>query len=110
MMKPQSITRDRVGRRRLDLPIRVLDAVRLEERVLVISTIWRISRKPAPNLVAYSSGGQLLWTARILAGLARRMLTLVFYLRSPCGFGTLRGSVCRIDSETGKLLESQFTK
>ena len=97
----------------LDLPIRALDAVRLGERVLVIHDYMAYPRgKPAPNLVAYSPSGDRLWTAENLgaSGLGETDAYVSFLSEEPLWVYNFAGYRCRIDPQTGKLIESQFTK
>ena len=95
----------------LKLSIRVQDAVRLGERVLVIHDYMAYpSEKPAPNLVAYSLSGERLWTAENLGGSVQTDAYVGFLSEEPLWVYNFAGYRCRIDPETGKLLESEFTK
>jgi len=93
----------------INLRIRALEAIRLGERVLVIHDYMAFPQgKPAPNLVAYSLAGERLWTAENPGVEADAYVD--FLSEEPLWVWNFACYRCRIDSETGKLLESHFTK
>src|SRR5436305_1613888 len=95
----------------LDLSLRVLDAIRLGDRILVIHDYMAYPHgKPAPNLVAYSPSGERLWTADNLGGSGETDCYVSFMSEEPLVVWNFACFRCRIDPQTGKLLESEFTK
>ena len=95
----------------LDLQIRALEAIRLGERVLVIHDYMAYPQgKPVPNLAAYSPNGDRLWTAENLGGLDESDAYVNFLSAEPLWVWNFACYRCRIDPETGKLLEKKFTK
>jgi hypothetical protein len=96
----------------LDLPLRVIEAIRHGERVLVVHDWMAYPRGlPAPNLVAYATDGRQLWTAENLErGIGETDAYVGFLTEEPLWVANFAGFRCRIDPETGRLLESEFTK
>lgn len=95
----------------LDFPLRVLDAIRLDDRILVIHDYMAYPKeKPAPNLVAYTMTGERLWTAENLTASSATDAYTAFISESPLWVWNFECFRCKIDPNTGKLLESVFTK
>jgi hypothetical protein len=95
----------------LDLPIRIMDAVRLGDSILVIHDYMAYPlQKPAPNLVAYSTSGERLWTAENLTQDSATDAYVNFCSEAPLWVGNFMSFNCRIDPQTGRLLERVFTK
>lgn len=95
----------------LDLRLGVLDAIRLGDRILVVHDYMAYPRhRPAPNLVAYTTSGELLWTAESLTESSATDAYVGFLSEDPLWVGNFDGFRCRIDPQTGRLLESEFTK
>jgi len=95
----------------LDLQVPVLDAVRLGDRILVVHDYTAYPQHgPAPNLVAYSTRGDRLWVAENLTSRSATDAYVGFLSEEPLWVGNFEGFRCRIDPDTGKLLESEFTK
>ena len=66
--------------------------------------------KPAPNFVAYSLSGEHLWTAQNLTQNSPTDAYVEFISEEPLWVGNFDGFDCGIDPETGRLIESVFTK
>jgi hypothetical protein len=95
----------------LDLSLRVLDAIRLGDRILVVHDYMAYPpQKPAPNLVAYSPRGEQLWTAENLTDSSATDAYVGFLSEDPLWVGNFDGFRCKIDPQTGRLLEREFTK
>jgi len=62
------------------------------------------------NLVAYSTSGERLWTAENPTAGSAADAYVEFLSESPLWVGNFNGFDCRIDPETGGLLEKAFTK
>jgi hypothetical protein len=83
----------------------------LGQHVLVIHDYVAYERaKPAPNLVAYSPSGEHVWTAQNLTPSSPTDAYVNFISEEPLWVGNFAGCDCKIDPQTGKLLESIFTK
>ncbi len=96
---------------RLEFQVPVLEAVRLGDRILVIHDYMAYpQQKPARNLVAYSTGGERLWVAENITRTSATDAYVGFLSEDPLWVGNFEGFRCRIDLDTGKLLESEFTK
>jgi hypothetical protein len=95
----------------LDLPRPVMDAVLLGDRVLVVHDYMAYpSQQPTPNLVAYSTTGEHIWTAQNMTRSSPTDAYTGFLSEDPLWVGNFDGFRCRIDPQTGVLLESVFTK
>jgi hypothetical protein len=95
----------------LDLSIAIKEAIQIGERVLVIHDYMAFpENQPAPNLVAYNTSGERLWTAQNLTTGSATDAYTEFMSEYPLWVGNFEGFNCRIDLETGKLLKSIFTK
>lgn len=95
----------------LDLPLRLLDAVHLGERIIVVHNYMDYPRgAPAPNLVAYSLIGEKLWTGENLSVSDETDAYVGFQSEEPLWVYNFSGFLCRIDPENGRLLEKRFTK
>jgi hypothetical protein len=95
----------------LELPLAVKHAVRLGNRILVIHDYMLYDKtKPAANLVAYDVHGSPLWTAPTLTLGSPTDAYVEFMSEEPLWVGNFAGFNCRIDPETGRLLETVFTK
>ena len=95
----------------VDLPVTVKEAVRVGDRVLVIHDYMAYPlQQPAPNLVAYTTGGERIWTAQNLTQSSPTDAYTNFISEDPLWVGNFEGFNCRIDPQTGRLLESVFTK
>ena len=95
----------------LDLPVPVMQAIRLGDRILVIHDYMAYPKnKPAPNLVAYSKAGERLWVAENLTASSPTDAYTGFVSEEPLWVYNFDSFRCRIDPQTGKLLEREFTK
>jgi hypothetical protein len=95
----------------LDLPLPIKDAVRIADRILVIHDYMAYPlQQPAPNLVAYSTSGEHIWTAPNLTRSSPTDAFTNFISEDPLWVGNFEGFNCKIDPQTGALLESVFTK
>ena len=95
----------------LDLSIRTMEAVRVGDCILVIHDYMAYPpHEPAPNLVAYTTTGQLLWTAENLTTSSHTDAYVGFLSEDPLWVGNFDGFRCRIDLQTGKVREREFTK
>jgi hypothetical protein len=95
----------------LDLPLPVKEAVRIGDRIFVIHDYMAYPlRQPAPNLVAYSTAGEHIWSAPTLTQTSATDAYTNFISEDPLWVGNFMGFNCRIDPQTGALLERVFTK
>ena len=94
----------------LEFPIRPMEAIRLDDLVLVIHDYMAYPRgQAAANLVAYSPAGNRVWVAENPnAGGADAYVN--FMSESPLRVWNFACYVCTIDPQTGKLMDAQFTK
>ena len=96
------------GRRVMPHPI--LQSRRIGERILVVFDPMDFPRcRQARNLVAYDLNGNELWTAEHPTNETADCY-VNFVSDEPLWVGNFAGFTCRIDLETGKLLEAVFTK
>ena len=95
----------------LEFPIRILEAIQLDDNVIVIHDYMAYERgKPAPNLVAYSLRGERVWTGQNMTESSPTDAYVGFLSEEPLWVGNFDGFKCKIDPKTGRLLESVFTK
>ncbi len=95
----------------LELPLAVKEAIRLGDRILVIHDYMVYDKaRPAPNLVAYDLHGARLWTTPTLTQASPTDAYVEFMSEEPLWVANFEGFNCRIDAETGKILETVFTK
>lgn len=95
----------------LNFDVPVLEAIRLEDRIVVIHDYMAYPLGlPAPNLVAYSLNGERLWTADNLGGTSPTDAYVGFMEEEPLIVWNYDCFRCTIDPQTGKLLNSEFTK
>ena len=88
-----------------------MDAVRIGEHILVIHDYMAYPlEQPAPNLVAYTTNGKRLWTAENLTRDSATDAYTNISSEDPLWVGNFMGYSCKIDPQTGKLLERVFTK
>ena len=97
-----------------DLPFKteltVTHWCRLEDRFLVIHDYMQFPRgAPARNLIAYSDDGAELWRAESISELPNDAY-VNFVSETPLVVGNFAGHTVTIDSETGTVLETKFTK
>jgi hypothetical protein len=96
---------------RLTFSIPVQEAAQIGERIVVIHDYTAYPRgRAAPNLVAYSLAGEQLWVAENLGILGSSDAYVGFLSEEPLWVYNFAGYQCRIDPETGRLLEREFTK
>jgi hypothetical protein len=94
----------------LHFPIRPMEAIRLDDRILVIHDYMAYPQgRAAANLVAYSPGGEVLWIAEN-PGAGGADAYVNFVSESPLRVWNFACYVCTIDPESGKLVHAQFTK
>jgi len=95
----------------LDLNLPVLEAIRLDERILVIYDYMAYRRgNAARNLVAYNTNGERLWAAEAVGQCAETDAYVDFMSEKPLIVWNYSCCRCTIDPNTGKLLASEFTK
>ena len=95
----------------LDLPTPIKEAIRIGKHILVIHDPTAYpSQQPTPNLVAYTTNGERLWTAENLTQNSATDAYVNFCSEDPLWVGNFMGFNCKIDPQTGKLIEKVFTK
>ncbi len=88
----------------------VLQAKKIRESVLVIFDYMNYEKgKPASNLVAFDKEGKELWKAENPTTLATDAYTN-FLDGDSLRVGNFAGYSCEIDIDTGRVIESTFTK
>jgi hypothetical protein len=99
------------GSGHLELPLPILDAVLVGERIFVIFDYMAYPKDgPAPNLVAYTTSGEKLWTAENLTQGSATDAFVNFLSEDPLWVGNFMCYDCKVDPRTGKLLDRMFTK
>lgn len=96
---------------RIDLPKPVLDAAVMDDRIIVVFDYMEYPPDtPAKNLVAIDMAGNQLWEVSDnpidVPAAGYTNITNI----DPLTVGNFAGCSCVIDSSTGELLKSQFTK
>lgn len=94
----------------LDVGHRVTDARLIRGRVIVICDYMDFDTEgPARNLFCYDLDGAELWRASDL-GLGSADGYTNFVSEEPLVVGNFAGFNCRVELETGRVLETAFTK
>lgn len=94
----------------LDVAIPPLDAVQVDDKIIVVHDYMAYPpRVAAPNLVAYNVDGEQLWVAENPGAGAADAYTNVLS-ESPLRVHNFAGYLCTIDPMNGKLLRSEFIK
>jgi hypothetical protein len=94
----------------LRFAIRPMEAIRLEDRILVIHDYMAYPQgRAAQNFLAYTPDGKILWTAQN-PGAGSADAYVNFMSESPLRVWNFACYVCTIDAQSGELLHAQFTK
>jgi predicted small integral membrane protein len=94
----------------LDLNADALEAIRVDDRILVVHDYMAFPSGPSRNLAPYSTRGDQLWIAENPTTADATDAYVGFVSEDPLWVGNFNGFVCKIDPRNGKILEKKFTK
>lgn len=93
-----------------EMPHPILDSRKIGDRILILYDYMDYPRyKQARNLLAYDFDGNELWTAEHPTNTTADSY-VSFHSTEPLWVWNFASYKCRIDTETGKLIEKVFTK